>query len=322
MKVQAQSEGGLAISFGGTAWGTSATAGMDPSQKLYPASTIDLTNWYHATAQDTDSFAAQAGTRTNITDQVFSNGDFQLNNYVVMKQFLIKSTAADKLSKGLYVASVDVSATYTMSTALRVGVSYTTTGESPTTTSFIYGPVKVGDKTSDGNIPSTGYDVYREYKENDANSEKSLGKVTLATVGQDGSTLIDGAITIPADSPVAVKIFVWFEGEDRNLKSSNFNVEDLSVSVKFSSISGPSGANNTISKVNLYGATASGPAVEAKEPGKETTTSYYVVNKKGADYETLYTTTEGALTANSVVYTISNGQAAVYSLAEYVAPGA
>lgn len=324
MKVQAQSEGGLAISFGGTAWGTSATAGMDPSQKLYPASTKDLVDWYHATAEDTASYAALAGTRTKITGDVFAeDGKFQLNNYVVMKPFLIKSTASDKLSKGLYVDSIEVTTPtgYTMSTALRVGVSYTTIGASPTTTSYIYGPVKVGDKTSDGNIPTDGYAVYQEYIANDTtNSEKQIGTVNLATTGKGNSDLIGETVAIPADGTVEVKIFVWFEGEDRNLKSSNFNVEDLSVSVKFSSMSGPSGANNTISKVNLYGATASGSAVEAKQPGSEQTASYYVVNKKGANYETLYTTQLGALTEASVVYTISGGQASVYNLAEYVAP--
>lgn len=250
MKVQAQSEGGLAISFGGTAWGTSATANMDPSTKLYPASTVDLIDWYHATAADMNASAALAGTRTKITGTVFGgdDGEFSDNNYVVMKPFLIKSTATGKESKGLYVDKVEVTTTnaYTMSTALRVGVKYTPTVGNPVYK--IYGPVKVGDKTTAGNIPTDNYDVYREYIESSSDSEKKIGTVTLDTVGKDGSTLIATSDTdssvgkIPADTPIEVQIFIWFEGEDLNLKSSNFNAEDLSVSVNFTSISGPAAA--------------------------------------------------------------------------------
>ena len=239
MNVTAQSEGGLAISYNGGAWGTSAQADLtgtgDSAKQLYPASTLDLNNWYHATAHTMDKSAAENGTRTNITTEVFGgvDGAYDSNNsYVVMREFQIKSTATDNLSKGLFVKDVKVTtaAQKTMSTALRVGVSYTTTGANPTTTKFIYGPVSVNPTSTAGNTPTNNYTVYGV-------DDNSLGSVTLGTVGKDNSTLIGESVPIPGgDDSITVQIYIWFEGEDLNLRSNNFNVEDMDVNVEFSSI--------------------------------------------------------------------------------------
>lgn len=314
MNVTAQSEGGLAISFGGQAWGTSASAGMEPAKALYPASTKDLADWYHATAADMNASAALEGTRTKITNTVFGGpaSAFSPNNYVVMKPFLIKSTAKGKESKGLYVDAITVPANLTMSTALRVGVRYKPASGDAVTK--IYGPVVLDGGQIAANKATDNYMVYNE-------NGGELTAVTLDATGQAGSTLIGNTIPISAETPIEVQIFIWFEGEDLNLKSSNFNTEDLAVTVKFSSISGPNGANNTIGKVNLNGATVSTDFVEAKAPGAvdDTKTKYYMItNKKGADYETLYSTTSGALSAK--IYTITNGIAAEYNNWENVAP--
>lgn len=317
MSVKAQSEGGLAISYGGTVWGTSATAGMSSAEELYPASTLDLSNWYHATAADMDNAAAQPGSRTNITGTVFggNGGAFsETNSYVVMKEFKIKSSSDSVLSKGLFVESVEVTGYKTMSTALRVGVKYVPASGHPEAKSvngYIYGPVSVGSGSD--NNPSNNYPVYREYLPNDpANSEKSLGTVTLATVGQAGSTLIESTTekpgTIPSASQLTVQIYIWFEGEDANLKSTNFNPEDLSVTVNFSSISGASSS----STVELNGATAGSTAVTAKNPETGANATFYeITNRVGTGNQKLYATATGALTSTSKVYTISGADSAL-----------
>lgn len=231
MTVQAQSESGLAISFEDGGWGTSATAGVTTGVKLYPASTKDLAKWSHATAQKANNAEAAQETREDITSKVFGgeSGAFSENNkYVFMKEFKIRSTASDAVSKGLYVKNVTVTgAKQNMSTALRVGVRYTEAENSGNNKAYIYAPVSVG-----GMQPTTNYSWYASA------NDRTGSPVTIATVGKDGSTLIASNVEIPSDSnsPVKVQIYIWFEGEDGQLFSDNFSAEDLSVTVEFSSI--------------------------------------------------------------------------------------
>lgn len=231
MTVQAQSESGLAISFDGSKWGTSATAGIETGVKLYPASTKDLANWSHATAEASNAATAVQNTRENITSKVFgeNNGAYSdQNGYVFMKEFKIRSTATGEAqSKGLYVKDVKVTgATQKMSAAMRVGVRYNATN-SGNNKAFIYAPVTV-----DGATPTTTYKWYTDANDNNGSD------VTIATVGQTGSTLINAETTIPSavENAEKVQIYIWFEGEDAQLYSDNFNAEDIKVTVDFSSI--------------------------------------------------------------------------------------
>lgn len=231
MTVQAQSESGLAISYNSTSWGTSATAGVTDSVKLYPASTKDLANWSHATAEASNNTTAVQSTREDITSDVFGgeSGAFKDDNgYVFMKEFKIRSTATEALSKGLYVKDVKVTgATQKMSVAMRVGVRYTDTSNSGNNKAFIYAPVTVGETN-----PTTTYNWYKDA--NDSNGSA----VTLAATGRDTSIVIPASTSIPAEASNAVKvqIYIWFEGEDAQLFSDNFNAEDIKVTVDFSSI--------------------------------------------------------------------------------------
>lgn len=240
MKVTAQSEGGLAISYDGNAWGTSASADMTTAKRLYPASTYNMTAWSHATAQAADKPAAVQNTRESITDRVLPGGTYQDNDYVLMREFKIRSTAKEKdsLSKGLYVSAVNVkvgdgAAQKTMSTALRVGVRYVDTNNAGNSKSYVYGPVTVADNDS-ANAATDGYFFYT------GAADTTGTKVTLATVGrgEGKSDILPNTVTIPSEAANAykVQIFVWFEGEDSNLYSDNYNVEDLNVSVQFSSM--------------------------------------------------------------------------------------
>lgn len=240
MKVTAQSEGGLAISYGGTAWATTASAEMSSAKQLFPASTRDLATWVHATATAPNSYAAAAKDYTNVTGQVFNEGSgtpktlFKDNNYVVMKEFLVRSTATDtaSLSKGLFVKDIavtitknsnEVAAEKRLSTALRVGVQCGSN-------SYIFGPVTVSTE-SGATSPTNNYQVYNA--DGTANGEP----VALATKGQT-SVLVARTETITnATSGVPVYIYIWFEGEDHELFSDNMYLENLNVSVEFQSFS-------------------------------------------------------------------------------------
>lgn len=256
MSVKVQSEGGLAISVDGTAWGTTADAGIE-EEMLKPASTLDLTEWYYATALDPSAPAGDNAQRSDITGTVATvtkaegaafntvNSIKASNGYVAGKEFQIRSTSASAVSKGLYVSDVIVTgAAHQLSTALRVGVLYQS---GSTSKGFIYGPVDINPEGQSlaANKASDNYSVYKT-------TSTEWGKVKLREVGQGDfatttkSTILADTVSIPADSDsaVKVKVFVWYEGEDQNLYSNRYNldyaqpngIDTLDVTVKFSSI--------------------------------------------------------------------------------------
>lgn len=231
MQVQAASEGGLAISVDGRAWGTSADAKV--SGKLLPASTMDLKNWSHATAEKVNASKAKTGTRTVITDTVYDKASSAFkedNGYVVMKEFKIRSTGTtDTVAKGLYVSDVTVTAPAAqMSTALRVGIL--SQGKT-----FIYGPVDITNPGNDqfGNTASDNYAVYGD-------NETPLGTVKLSQTGETTSAILSDNVVIPTSGEDAIKVqvFIWYEGEDANLNTELFNNEKLNVTVEFTSMEG------------------------------------------------------------------------------------
>lgn len=244
MKVQAQAEGGLAIRYGTGDWGITATAGMTDAKTLLPASTKNMTAWSYAKASSAKEYDADTTTRKDITTDVLGtdkktyNAD---NPYVVMREFEIRSTANSPKALGLFVSNVTVTAGGTtaevnrsLSTALRVGVRYEPDATVDNAKSYIYGPVKIGDKTDAKNIPTNEYTWYKD------NTDPNGTPVTLDEFGTKAngkSQLVAQGTPIAFDNTncVKVRVFIWFEGEDHNLYSENFSAEDLNVTVEFSS---------------------------------------------------------------------------------------
>lgn len=243
MKVQAQAEGGLAIRYGTGDWGITATAGMTEAKTLLPASTKNMTAWSYAKASSAKAYDADTTTRTNVTSSVLGeNGKtYDADNpYVVMKEFQIRSTANSPRALGLFVSKVtvtsgssDAEAKQSLSTALRVGVRYEPDATVDNAKSYIYGPVKIGNKTDEKNIPTSSYTWYRD--KNDSGTTVTLAE--FGTKDDDKSQLVDKntAIAFEDSDCVKVQVFIWFEGEDKNLYSENFSAEDLNVTVEFSS---------------------------------------------------------------------------------------
>ena len=230
MKVQAKSEGGLAIRWAGETselWGTTASAKMTEAKALLPASTADLAKWTYAKASSASASAADTKTYSTITGKVFAgtDGAYTANDYVVMQPFEVRSTAKDKLAQGLYISAVTVTGSNAkdLDPALRVGVRLVT--DDGYSGNFIYAPVTGADE---------------DYSWKDASNSNAATAVTLAEVGtdtNDKSQLISSSTNIPFDkgSAVKVQIFIWYEGEDESLYSNNFAVNALSVSVDFTS---------------------------------------------------------------------------------------
>lgn len=232
MKVQAKSEGGLAIRWAGKEselWGTTASAGMENATSLLPASTADLAKWTYAKAQKAKSSVADTTTYKDITNAVFkgTQGAFGENDYVVMQPFQIRSTATDKLAKGLYVSGVEVTrganTAKDLDLSIRVGVRMES--ENGFVGNYIYAPISGG---------STSY-TWHACAAGDTDTP-----VTLATAGTStdkNSQLLTKDQTVPAveGNAVTVQVFIWYEGEDAKLYSDNYVANDLDVTVSFAS---------------------------------------------------------------------------------------
>ena len=257
MKVQAQSEGGLVIRYHGGKWGTSATAGVTEAKELKPASSVDLTTWYTAEAMDPDDELANLATVTPLSlgyaagkDDTDNESACYNNSYALVKYFEIRSATDEKAPKGLKIDSItvnysesgNVNFTKNMSTALRVGVQclYRTSASEQTyiTVNHIYAPVN--DNVD--NIPSTTYHYIESYAGAEGTAyrysdDTTKGGVSTAkfTVNNAGDSIVPDSVVLSND-PVKVYIFVWYEGEDQNLYSSNFNTEAINVAVNFTSI--------------------------------------------------------------------------------------
>lgn len=232
MKVQAKSEGGLAIRWAGETsqlWGTTASAKMETATSLLPASTYNLKNWTYAKAADAKNKTADAATWDNITKTVMGDDGKTFakgNGYVVMQQFEIRSTSQNELATGLYVSGVsatpaDTTGKRDIDPAIRVGVRLVS---ETANTFFIYGPVTNATSSytwTDGTTKET----------------KAVTLATVGTAGNSQSTLIAKDTDIPSakDTPIKVEIYIWYEGEDNALYSDNYAANALNVNVEFSS---------------------------------------------------------------------------------------
>lgn len=232
MKVQAKAEGGLAIRWAGVAselWATTASAKMTDAKALLPASTANLAKWTYAKALKANASTADNETYEDVTGKVFAGdaGAYAENDYVVMQPFEIRSTAADKLAKGLYVSGVtvtrDENTDKDLDMAIRVGVRLVT--EDGFSGNYIYAPLTGA---------STNY-TWKDPTQN--NKETGVTLAAVGTAGDSNSQLVNKAETVPFGEGQAVKVqvFIWYEGEDAKLYSDNFITNDLSISVEFSS---------------------------------------------------------------------------------------
>ena len=235
MKVQATASEGLVISGDNkSTWQTDWDVAMPTGVKLYPTNTNgDPTKWAVAYSKRFDNAdAEQSGTGyTDLTlayttasgttfgsgegiGQVTASGSTQ--NYVLKKKFFIKSTGDNPLSADLIVkevtATVDTrtgSGSANLNKALRVLI---VVGDEQ----FIYAPV-------------TGYDSSIKYKGTGDN---------LTLIGSSTASTAEDVNTIGNldSSAVQVDVYIYYEGEDDNCKSSNItgiNVDTLNVGIKF-----------------------------------------------------------------------------------------
>lgn len=230
MAVQAQAQGGILIkeyNNNSMTFGTIANIGMEAGAELYPTSTSDLATWYHALSTNADkSKYTEAGSEVYVGDDYTTLVAGVLDDYRLVKRFAIRSATSESISNAaLAIKDVTVTggtAAQNFNKALRVGVKVTNGGDSAADPAFyVYAPVCATDFTL-----AAGY----------TDGSGLVEKVKPAA----GDNLVLNGNVIPAnDSDLIVDVYIWFEGEDPECKTTNvygITMDTLSVSVTFEQI--------------------------------------------------------------------------------------
>ena len=232
-------------------WATSKNMAMPTAAALSPTNTLDGTEWVKAESADFDDENSEQLVANYVTVSDGTTGftytqptaaantywiegegigsrtiDSKSANYVLLKNFWIKSSGNAALAKDLTVESVTATLTGDASAdanaiyrSLRV-LFVVTTGQN--TDSFIYAPV-------------ANYDNSIKFK--------NTTELTLkASNVQSVFTHVDSIPIADADA-VNVKMYMYFEGEDDACKSSNVSGVTLN-GVEVSAIFGTA-ANNS-----------------------------------------------------------------------------
>ena len=225
MQVKAKAEGGIEIAYDtSSSYSTSATAGMDTATELLPTSTEAgasagaIATWYHASAERTSSYAAKSGTYTVL--ELTDGKDDSNNYYYVKKHFKIRAVSSSLAASDLKVSGITVTgSSVVLSKALRIAV---VCGDN----TAVYAPVGYAQEDTETGI------TYNVATAVNASGEATMGtnNVTALYANQTSAVIADSV----TNSGVDAYVYIWFEGEDTNLKSDNAGTLDtLSITVNF-----------------------------------------------------------------------------------------
>ena len=245
MKVKAVAEGGIVISnTNKTTWSSTANAQVNAAE-IVPtsAATTSTPAWVHAKSTDADDAQANQavgnyedlvlawdtntvegiGYTDNDTSGTKNAGD---TSYVLLNNFYIKSSA-DAITGTLYINDLTVTSSATggsfnkLDNALRVLIVVNGTN------SFTFAPVlnQAGGTTTTSYKWKNTTDVYARYEGGTGNFvNKDIACSSVTTIP---NTDVDA---------INVKVYMYFEGEDANLKSTNISgisMNDLSLVIRF-----------------------------------------------------------------------------------------
>lgn len=213
MNVQATAEGGIEISNADKeTWGTSA-ATTNPSATLYPTSTSNAKNWYHAQAEKSVAHEAKAGTYTTLTLNDSGVETQSTHQYYQVNEFTIRATAG------------------TEATDLKID-KVTATGQADTTAldKSLRVAVKIGDNDPIFFSPADGDTIYSVWS--------GAGDTpTVSVTSNDGKTQVDSGVSTVTSTGVVVKVYVYYEGEDTEHMSKNVTgttIDQMTVQLDFS----------------------------------------------------------------------------------------
>jgi hypothetical protein len=239
MKLQATANEGLVITdrVAKTSWTTSKTVTMDSAASLLPVST-NKTDWAASKSNDFD-LSTSNGTYTDLTLAYTPPTNFDTgegigasggDDYVLLKNFYIKSTGTTAWDATLSVANVTAAIDTTKLAAEGDAAAKTKQDN-------LYKSLRVLVVANDGThtesviyAPISGYDSTIQYKGTGDN-------LTLVASGTSTQLTTINSIPYQDASAINVKMYMYFEGEDENCKSSNISgidVNYITVSASFS----------------------------------------------------------------------------------------
>lgn len=227
MNIQADTEEGLLIANEkhdtDADWKAKVSAShTGAGYKFIPTSTYNGTNWYHANSEAYDDHAASGayaelttsvdGTGTGIYCATIAN---QKKDVFLLNSFFVKSSSIEVADQTLYVNSITVtgeSQSVDLDKSLRVLIVYNSNYK-------FFAPYETGSELVEYTVGGTS-NKYIPVGQGVKNTELATG------------------VTIPANntgSPLELKVYIYFEGEDKNCKSSNIEPEldSLSLSIQF-----------------------------------------------------------------------------------------
>ena len=248
MKLQATAEDGLVIDdFTRSGWATSKNVNMSSAAVLAPASAAAVTSpTFVRNASDTFdnakadqesgyedltlSWSTEAADSGSIGSVTIGEGQSAISkNYVLKRTFYIKASGDTNWATNLVIdevtATAEGSASANLDKSLRVLV---VASDGTGSNAFIYAPI--AGATASYNWKGT-----------------ASGAVAVSAVASTTDSTCTNITSIPAASdanatPITVTMYLYFEGEDANCKSSNISgisVDTLTVSAKFKTAQGP-----------------------------------------------------------------------------------
>ncbi|MBR1852288.1 MAG: hypothetical protein IJ794_03795 [Lachnospiraceae bacterium] len=226
MKVQAVAESGIEITHASSGtWGSVATSEA-ATGLLYPTSTNNVVDWYHAKANASTAKDAIINTYENLTLDETAGTDAGGKRYFLLDQFTIRSADVNGTATALTIDSVVASTTggnsALLNKSLRVAIVITGDVTDTAQNVHIYAP----------NGGDTSYTIWDG---DDAESTPAHGP-SVDVTANNGTVPESTAVSV-SHSGVVVKIYAWYEGEDAELKSVNIpasTIDTMNLTVKFS----------------------------------------------------------------------------------------
>lgn len=185
-------------------YGTTVDYGVS-SQVLYPASTVDGTNWFNTTAEDQNNYAkATSASITDVSAKYVGSGALSTEAYYFTDKLYIKN-AGDTTINGI---TISAQFTWNSDNYMRVALVSVSKGDS-------FEKCVVSDTTDT-------WDAYA-----DANGTTT----TITPLGTNLNSVEVGSLA--PGSSAEYNIYVWYEGQDSDCKSANAGKEltDIDITV-------------------------------------------------------------------------------------------
>jgi hypothetical protein len=275
MQMKAHAEEGLLINEVALAtsptWDEEAKAGDDTFTALRPASTYNLSNWWHANSKKVDNEAGYGSGSVDTTNTVAVDTGKYYSDISSVSDYTLHAAVAGSAAEahvyysdatfgsgtgsyedgeGFYVkytyylksSNSDDLSVAAQKLQAKVTAENQDTGAASGSTELdksLRVGIKVNDVATDYRVfaPLTGADASYNVTNNEAGSAYTATAASWYSASSDYQYVNSGAITIPNvnKNGLKVDVYVWFEGEDTHCNSKNLTatLDRYKISIDF-----------------------------------------------------------------------------------------